>query len=124
MIKGFCYLFLILGFLLFFNKDPVFCIIIVGGGLGLYVLFKVRKKEGSSHGGGSGFFSRNIQPQNEQSETMKNLMMFMAMQQMFSSQPQNTIPLAKRNSVEVSDEKTNGKYDKDKQEILQLLEED
>lgn len=121
MFKGMCYIVLIVGFLMFFNKDPVFCIVIVGGGVGIYAYFKLRKRESTTSSGNGGFFSKSPVSQ-PQSDGLKDIMMFMAMQQMFSdSQHHNSIIKVKEDSNSKENENS---LSRKKQEILELFEEE
>lgn len=121
MFKGMCYIVLIVAFLLFFNKDPVFCTMIVGGGVGIYAFFKLRKKRNSSSSKSFGFFSKNPPIQTQQSSDIRDLMMLIAMQQMFSSQKSDNIPI---NNIKTEKNGLDEKSNKKKQQILDLLEED
>jgi len=120
MFKGMCYIVLIVGFLLFFNKDPIFCTMIVGGGIGIYAFFKLRKKRNSSSSKSFGFFSKTPTIQTQQSSDMSDLMMVIAMQQMLSSQKSDNIPI---NNIRTEKNELDEKLNNKKQQILDLLEE-
>ena len=45
--KGLCYIVLILGFFIFFQQNPLYAIIIIVIGLGVYILFKSRSSNSS-----------------------------------------------------------------------------
>jgi hypothetical protein len=82
--KGMCYIVLIVAFLMFYQRDPIFTIVIIGLAVGVYLFFKSRK--GSSREGGRGFLSaitrRGIDQQERNVDDMITLMM---LQQLFSN---------------------------------------
>lgn len=124
MFKGMCYIFLILGFLLFFNKDPLFCVVIVAVAVGLYAFFKLRKRgKGTSSGVLSGFLSSRSLLPSRQNEDISQLMKFMVVQQMLSaSQQPSPTPTLTTEEKKVPDPNEEDELEKEKQAILKLLE--
>jgi 5-bromo-4-chloroindolyl phosphate hydrolysis protein len=53
--KGMCYIVLIIAFLMFYQREPIFTIIIIGIVAGLYLFFRSRKSSSRRRRGG--FFS-------------------------------------------------------------------
>ncbi|TFF97004.1 MAG: hypothetical protein EU547_05560 [Promethearchaeota archaeon] len=104
---------------MFFNKDPIFCIIIVGGAIGLYAFFRLRKKNGTSSGKIGGFFSRNENRTLNQNNNLNDLVIYMAMQQMLNSQQQNSFHI----KSELNNEREENTLEREKEEIIKLLEE-
>jgi hypothetical protein len=113
--KGYCYIALIIGFFVFYQKNPVYAIVIIGLLIGVYLFFKARKSDRKS--GTFGFFSGKT---TQQSRRMDDLITLMMIQQLLNSPSQTT------NSIVDEDESKERKkqIDKIKQEILELLDGD
>ena len=60
--KGLCYVALILVFIMFYNKNQVYCLVVVGLFIGVFLFFKSRKykKNGNSF---RTFFSGRVIPE-------------------------------------------------------------
>ena len=77
--KGDCFLILAVAFLMYFQKEPVFTVIILGIGIAVYLFFKARK----SGKGISGLFGGNELP--NQQDKMNDLMTLIVFQQLLSN---------------------------------------
>jgi hypothetical protein len=84
--KGICYIILIVAFLMFYQREPIFTIIIIGMIVGVYLLFKFRKF--STNGGNRGFLSNIMGNKNrDQDRNLDDLITLMMLQQLFSNSP-------------------------------------
>lgn len=115
--KGFCYLALILAFIMFYNKDPIIALTILGILVGIFLLTKLAKskKRNSSSLGLFSFRSGG----NSEDPSLHTYLTFLMLKQGFG--PLNT--MKSYNTKE--DVKKNGKMDQIEQEekrILRLLE--
>ncbi|MFX1572797.1 MAG: hypothetical protein ACFFB0_08610 [Promethearchaeota archaeon] len=113
MVKIFCYFILIVAFVLFYQRNPVFGVILIILFLVVFIVFKLRK-----HGVGSnalGYFSNNSARINSQSREILTLLM---LQSLF-----NDINSAK---VSEKEDKSVSPHEKEinklKEEILELLD--
>lgn len=114
--KILCYFGIFVAFMLFYQKDPFFTIIILVISVGVYLFFKSRKNK-------KGFFGAFLSGRaNTQDNQIDDLITLMILQQMFSNSNSNY------NSNETT---TSGRenpkredIDKIKDEILTLLESD
>ena len=77
--KGYCFLILAVAFLMYFQKEPVFTVIILGIGIAVYLFFKARK----SGKGIAGLFGGNELP--NQQDKMNDLMTLIVFQQLLSN---------------------------------------
>ena len=114
--KGLCYIVLIIAFFIYYQQNPVFTLVIITIGLGIYVYFKSRKSRSSS--GIFTFFSKHSPSnQNNKLEDFITLILLQQTLQSFNS-PNNK----KKNASEkmIKDEE---KIEIVKQEVLALLEE-
>lgn len=112
--KGLCYIVLIVAFLMYFQQDPVFTVIIIVIGFGAYLFIKSRKKLPSRSGFFS-FFSGKV-PQ-QQDNKMDDLITLVMLQQLLNS-PQEIKPY---DPNERANEKS---LERVKNEVLELLEGD
>ena len=109
--KGCFYLVLIVAFLMYYQENPVFVVVILTIGFGGYLLFK--RKRSTNGNMRAGFFSgRPVGGNNN----MTDIMTLLLIQQMYS-QPENT-----HTSNTVSEE--HAQIEKTQKEILELLDED
>ena len=118
--KGYCFLILAVAFLMYFQKEPVFTIIILGIGIAVYLFFKARK----SGKGIAGFFGGNEFP--NQQDKMNDLMTLIIFQQLLSnssnsgSKPANQSQLDKK-SISSSEDTTSDRATLER-EILELFD--
>ncbi|MFW9828884.1 MAG: hypothetical protein ACFFEY_14940 [Candidatus Thorarchaeota archaeon] len=114
--KILCYLILIVAFMMYYQKNPVYTIIIIAIGIGIYIFFKSRKGKG-------GFFNKflGFKPKNETDERMDDLITLFMLQQMFNNSIQNKSQVLVK---ETPNNDSREKLEKEKQEILELLEHD
>ena len=110
--KGFCLIAVVVAMLMFYQKEPVYTIIIVGVGLVLYLYYKAKK---SGKGFLGSFFSGN---QSSQERNFDDLVALMMLQQLISSNPQNNTA-----SKQISEEskKRREEIEKTQKEVLDLL---
>jgi len=112
--KGFCYIVLVIGFFLFFQKSPMYAIVIIGIFIGVYLFYKSRTSSGS------GVLSFLSGSKNSQDTKVDDLITLMMVQQLMNtnhnSGNNNSTPHSK-------DEERIEKIEKTKQDILRSLEE-
>ena len=114
--KGYCYIVLILGFLIFFQQNPVYAVIIIVLFIGLYVFFKSRS---SSKGGLFRFFSG---AQAQQDDKINDLIMLMMIQQLLNpNEDRNKNP---EHRPDFKKREKKDQIDKLKQEIFEILDEE
>jgi hypothetical protein len=117
--KGMCYLILIIAFLMFYQREPIFSIIIIGIAIGLYLFFKSRKS--SSRGRRGGFFSAITGRANDSHEqNIDDMITLMMLQQLFSENS----PQPNRKIIETEQNSDHAKLEKIKEDILALLPEE
>lgn len=109
--KIFCYFVLIVGFLIFYQQEPVFSLVIVSIAAGSYIFFKVKKK--GSRGASSGFFYSG----NKHSSLNKvdNLVDLILVQQLLTD---NFIKIGSNKKQEEKEQE----IEKIKNEVLDLFE--
>lgn len=112
--KFLCYLVLIVAFMMYYQQNPVYTIVIIAIGIGLYIFFKARK---SKNGVLSKFFGRDHSHLDDRMDDVITLFM---LQQMFNSSSQNQSQGQKSKTKSARKEE----LEKRKQEILELLERD
>ena len=113
--KGYCYIVLIIGFFIFFQKNPVYAVVFMGIIMGGYLYFK-SKRSGSS-GGAFGFMKGNTQQQNGNLDDIITLMM---LQQLFNNtNSQNS----DQHYPESKKEREEDQIDQTRREVLELLDE-
>ena len=113
--KGYCLIAIVVAMLMFYQKEPVYTIVIVGVGLTLYMYYKAKK---SGKGLLGSFFSG---PQSSQERNFDDLIVLMMLQQLISSNPQNNTA-----SKQISKEskKHREEIEKTQKEVLDLLSTD
>ena len=113
--KGFCLVAVVIAMLMFYQKEPIYTLIIIGAGLFFYLFYKARK---SGNGLLGVFMSGN---QTSQNRNFDDLMALIMLQQLLSNSPQGSSA-----SREISEEsqKRRGEIDKIQREVLDLLDSD
>ena len=113
--KGFCLVAIVIAMLMFYQKEPVYTLVIIGVGLFAYLFYKAKK---SGNGLLGVFMSGN---QTSQDRNFDDLMALMMLQQLLSNNPQGSSV-----SGEISDEsqKRREEIDKIQGEVLDLLDSD
>jgi len=113
--KGYCLIAIVVAMLMFYQREPVYTIVIVGIGLALYLFYKAKK---SGKGLFGTFFSG---PQSSQERNFDDLIALMMLQQLISNNPQNNTA-----SKQISEESKKRREDieKTQKEVLDLLSTD
>jgi hypothetical protein len=113
--KSYCLIAIVVAMLMFYQKEPVYTLIIVGVGLALYLYYKAKK---SGKGMLGSFFSG---PQTPHDRNFDDLVALMIIQQLISSNPQNSTA-----SKQISEEskKRREEIEKTQKEVLELLSTD
>lgn len=98
--------------LIFYQKEPVYTIVIVGAGLALYFVYKAKKNGNGLLGS---FFGGD---HSRQDRNFDDLMALLMLQQLVSNNPRNNIA-----SQQISEEsqKRREEVDKVQKEVLDLL---
>ena len=113
------YFALIVGFLMFYQTNPVYTIVIICIALGTYLLYRSRRGNSGRSRGGVRFLSGKPNPQNDSTDDLITLMMI---QQVFSpSSNPEYIKLQFPNDKKQDEE---SEIDKIKREVLELLGDD
>jgi hypothetical protein len=111
-VKSYCLIAIVIAMLMFYQKEPVYTLIIVGVGLALYLYYKAKK-------GGKGiigsFFSGQ---QTSQDRNFDDLVTLLMLQQLITSNPQSNTA-AKQISEE--SRKRREEIEKTQREVLDLL---
>ena len=81
--KGFCYIAVIIAMLMFYQREPIYTVIIIGVGVVIYFVYKSRK---GGNGIISSFFSGN---QSNQDNRLDDLIALMMLQQLSSANSQS-----------------------------------
>lgn len=116
-IKSICCVVLIVAFLMYYQTNPVFTIVIVVVALGIYVFYKSKT---SGSGSGISRFLSGRTPQQE-NRNMDDLITLVMLQQLLNSPPEERIQgHLSQNFKKTQDED----LEKIKNEVLELLEED
>ena len=110
--KGFCLIAVVVAMLMFYQKEPVYTIIIIGVGLILYLYYKAKK---SGKGFLGSFFSGN---QSSQERNFDDLVALMMLQQLISSNPQNNTA---SKQISEKSKKRREEIEKTQKEVLDLL---
>ena len=111
--KVLCYFVIIIAFMMYFQKEPVYTVVIIGIGIAVYIYFKSRK-------GKAGVFGKFLGGGSTDSEDrMNDLMIFFMLQQMMNNSDQR-----RESSDRQEKPKKQDQLDKIKQEVLDLLERD
>jgi hypothetical protein len=114
-IGSYCLIAIVIAMLMFYQKEPVYTIVIAGAGLALYLYYKAKK---SGKGLLGSFFSG---PQSPQERNFDDLVALMMLQQLISSNPQTNTA-----SKQISEEskKRREEIEKTQKEVLDLLSSD
>ena len=112
--KVFIYFILIIAFLMFYQQNPVFAVIIVGLIIGIYLFFKARKSRGTSSPGS--FFSGFRRPQ---ANNMDDFLKFLLLQQITNSRSHS---LVANSTTPKKISKRQEQIEKTQKEVLELLE--
>ena len=115
--KGFCLVAVVVAMLMFYQKEPVYTLVIIGVGLFFYLFYKARKS-GNGNGLLGAFMSGN---QTSQDRNFDDLMALIMLQQLLSNNPQSSS--ASREISEAS-QKRREEIDKIQREVLDLLDSD
>ena len=115
--KGFCLVAIVVAMLMFYQKEPVYTLVIIGVGLFFYLFYKA-KKIGNGKGLLGAFMSGN---QTSQDRNFDDLMALIMLQQLLSNNPQGSSA-----SMAISEEsqKRREEIDKTQKEVLDLLDSD
>ena len=115
--KSMCCVVLILAFLMYYQTNPVFTIVIVVVGLGVYIFYK-SKTSGSSSGSGLSQFLSGRAPQ-EDNRNIDDLVSLIMLQQLITSSPDDRIHGQIDQDLKKSQE---NRLEKIQNEVLELLE--
>ena len=110
--KGYCLIAVVIALLMFYQREPVYTVIIVGVGLGLYLYYKAKKRGKGVFGS---FFSG---PQSAQDRNFDDLIALMMLQQLVSSNPQTSTA---SNQISEETRKRKEEIEKTRKEVLDLL---
>ena len=113
--KRFCLVAVVIAMLMFYQKEPVYTLVIIGVGLFFYLFYKSRK---SGNGLLRVFMSGN---QTSQDRNFDDLMALIMLQQLLSNSPQGSSASSK---ISEENQKRRGEIDKIQREILDLLDSD
>lgn len=109
--KILCYLILIIAFLMYYQENPVYTIIIIAIGIGVYIFFKSRK-------GKTGVFGKFLGGSSMKTEEqMNDLISIFILTQIFNNTSHQDKELKNQKSLKQQEE-----IERKKQEILKLLE--
>jgi len=114
-IGSYCLVAIVIAMLMFYQKEPVYTLVICGVGLTLYLYYKAKK---SGKGLLGSFFSG---PQSSQERNFDDLVALMMLQQLISSNPQTNTA-----SKQISEDsrKRREAIEKTQKEVLDLLSTD
>jgi len=101
--KGLCYVALILIFIMFYKTNPMYCLVIVGLFVGVFIFFKSRKYRAKGATNTQGILFRRHIPQ--QNSNVNDFITFLILQQMMSDFDKNN---------EIID------YDEHKEKVLEI----
>ena len=113
------YFALIVAFLMFYQSNPMYTIVIVSIALGSYLFYRSRRGNRGYSRGGIRFLSGNG---NRQNDHMDDLITLMMIQQLFSPSPSSEYPRYQLPNDKRQDEES--EIDKIKREVLELLGDD
>ena len=113
--KGFCIIAIIVAMLMFYQKEPLYTVIIIGVGVVIYLVYKAKK---SGNGLLGAFFSGN---QSYQDSRLDDLIALMMLQQLSSTNPQNN---SASHQISEDARKRREAIDKTQKEVLDLLSND
>ncbi|TFF94889.1 MAG: hypothetical protein EU543_00110 [Promethearchaeota archaeon] len=115
--KAFCYLTLVLAFIMFYNKDPTISLLILAIGIGLFLFIRARKKS-SSGDKTTGYFSFRKSPSN-QNMMSDSLLTFLMLEQLNTEDIHNSQEPSNSND---DSQNSIDEVEQIKQEVLKLLE--
>ncbi len=118
--KMLIYFALIVAFLMFYQTNPVFTIVIVVIALVTFFFYKSRNGKNSNSRGGIRFLSGKSPPQNDSTDDLITLMMI---QQIFTS-PSSTSDNVRESIQNDKTQAEESEIDKTKREVLELLGDD
>ena len=115
--KGFCLVAVVVAMLMFYQKEPVYTLVIIGVGLFFYLFYKARK-----NGGGNGllgaFLSGN---QTSQDRNFDDLMALIMLQQLLSNDNRGS---SASTEISMESQKRLDEISKVQKEVLDLLDSD
>lgn len=115
--KAFCYLTLVLAFIMFYNKNPTISLLILGIAIGLFFFIRARKKS-SAGAKTTGYFSFRKSPPN-QNVMSDSLITFLMLEQLNRGDIHNSQESSISNE---NYQKNIDEIEQIKQEVLKLLE--
>lgn len=115
--KGMCYVVLIVAFLMFYQREPLFSVVIIGLAIGLYLFFRSRRSGMST--GRTGFFPSLLRGHDPNEENMDGLITLMMVQQLFQNSD-SSARMKKKSHSQFS--KREQHIEKTKKEILELFD--
>lgn len=116
--KGMCYIILIVAFLMFYQREPVFSVVIIGIAVAVYLFFRSRRS--GTRRGRSGVFSSLLGGNQQQDRNIDDLITLMMVQQLFQESNNSTCSIPP-NENQLS--KYEQEIEKTKNEILELFDE-
>jgi len=114
-VKGFCLIAVVVAMLMFYQKEPVYTLVIIGVGLFFYLFYKAKK---SGNGLLGTFMSGN---QTSQDRNFDDLMALIMFQQLLSNNSQGS---SASQAISEESQKCREEIDKIQKEVLELLESD
>jgi len=114
-VKGFCLIAVVVAMLMFYQKEPVYTLVIIGVGLFFYLFYKAKK---SGNGLLGTFMSGN---QTSQDRNFDDLMALIMLQQLLSNNPQDS---SASRAISEESQKRREEIDKIQREVLALLDSD
>jgi len=114
-VKGFCLVAVVVAMLMFYQKDPLYTLVIIGVGLFFYLFYKAKK---SGNGLLGVFMSGN---QTSQDRNFDDLMALIMLQQLLSDNPQDS---SASREISKESQKRREEINKIQREVLGLLDSD
>jgi hypothetical protein len=108
--KGYCFLILAVAFLMYFQKEPIFTVVILATGFGVYLFIKAKK----SGKGMFNFLSGNEHPSQDR---MNDVITFLMLQQLLSNNSNNLSPQS-----QTPEKRQDKQLDSVEKEIMALFE--
>jgi hypothetical protein len=119
--KGMCYIVLIVAFLMFYQREPVFSVIILAMTVGLYLFFRARRSGNNRTRGG--IFGSLLGRNQHQESTIDNLVTLMMVQQLFQDTKSSSDTDKNLEYKDISSDHVKH-IEKTKQEILEILDQE
>ena len=110
--KGFCLIAIIIAMLMFYQREPIYTVIIIGIGVVIYLVFKSRK---GGNGMISSFFSGN---QSQHDNRLDDLIALMMLQQLSATNSQS---MGASQQISEDAQKRREAIEKTQKETLDLL---